>query len=150
MYSKGIQIYIFVAVVVQSLSHVQLFRTPQLQPPRLRCPSTSPGKNTGVGCHCLLQGIFQTQGSNLHLLSWQADSLPLSHQGNPQIYWVSQKVHSDFSVRCYGNKHAGQVRVYIYITVFQILFPYRLLQNIEYSSLCYTVGPCFSILYSVL
>ena len=25
---------------------------------------------------------------------------------------------------------------------FQILFPYRLLQNIEYSSLCYTVGPC--------
>ena len=24
------------------------------------------GKNTGVGCHVLLQGIFQTQGSNLH------------------------------------------------------------------------------------
>ena len=28
----------------------------------------SPGKNTGVGCHALLQGIFLTQGSNLHLL----------------------------------------------------------------------------------
>ena len=28
----------------------------------------SPGKNTGVGCHFLLQGIFLTQGSNLHLL----------------------------------------------------------------------------------
>ena len=27
-----------------------------------------PGKNTGVGCHFLLQGIFRTQGSNLHLL----------------------------------------------------------------------------------
>ena len=27
-----------------------------------------PGKNTGVGCHILLQGIFPTQGSNLHLL----------------------------------------------------------------------------------
>ena len=27
----------------------------------------SPGKNTGVGCHALLQGIFLTQGSNLHL-----------------------------------------------------------------------------------
>ena len=26
-----------------------------------------PGKNTGVGCHALLQGIFLTQGSNLHL-----------------------------------------------------------------------------------
>ena len=34
------------------------------------------GKNTGVGCHFLLQGIVQTHGSNpglLHLLHWQAD-----------------------------------------------------------------------------
>ena len=33
------------------------------------------GKNTRVGCHFLLQGIFPTQGSNLHLLLWQADPL---------------------------------------------------------------------------
>ena len=40
----------------------------------------SPGKNTNVGCHCLLQGIFLTQGLNLHLLHWQADFfLPLSN-----------------------------------------------------------------------
>ena len=39
------------------------------------------GKNTGVGCHFLLQRIFSTQRSNLHLLHWQADSLSLSHQG---------------------------------------------------------------------
>ena len=32
--------------------------------PRLLCPWESPGKNTGVGCHALLQGIFLTQGSN--------------------------------------------------------------------------------------
>ena len=32
------------------------------------CPWDSPGKNTGVGCHTLIQGIFLTQGSNLHLL----------------------------------------------------------------------------------
>ena len=38
------------------------------QPTRLLCPLDSPGKNTGVGCHALLQGIFLTQGSNLHLL----------------------------------------------------------------------------------
>ena len=37
------------------------------------------GKNTGMGCHFLLQRIFLTQGSNLHLLCWQVDSLPLSH-----------------------------------------------------------------------
>ena len=36
------------------------------------------------GLHFLLQGIFPTQGSNSCLLHWQVDSLPLSHQGNPQ------------------------------------------------------------------
>jgi len=37
----------------------------------------SPGKNTGVGCHALLQKIFPTQGLNpclFYLLHWQADS----------------------------------------------------------------------------
>ena len=33
-------------------------------PARLLCPWDSPGKNTGVGCHFLLQGIFPTQGLN--------------------------------------------------------------------------------------
>ena len=47
------------------------------------CPWNLPGKNIGVGCHFLLQGIFQTQGLNLCLLlslNWQAGSLPLSHK----------------------------------------------------------------------
>ena len=42
-----------------------------LWPARLLCPWDSPGKNTGVGCCALLQGIFPAQGSNpclLHLL----------------------------------------------------------------------------------
>ena len=39
-----------------------------LQPTRLLCPWASPGKNTGVGCHFLLQGIFLTQGLNPYLL----------------------------------------------------------------------------------
>ena len=38
----------------------------------------SPGKNSGVGCRFLLQGIFPTLESNLCLLHWQADSLPLA------------------------------------------------------------------------
>ena len=45
-----------------------------LSPTRLLCPWKFPSKNTGVGCHFLLQGIFLTQGSNLHLLPllhWQ-------------------------------------------------------------------------------
>ena len=48
-----------------------------------------PGKNTGVVCHFLHQGIFLTQGSNLRLLPWQADPLPPSHQENP-IYLGSR------------------------------------------------------------
>ena len=47
------------------------------------CPWDSLGKNTRVGCHSLLQGTFLTQRSNLHLLHWQVDPLPLSHQGTP-------------------------------------------------------------------
>ena len=46
------------------------------------CPWDYPGKNTGVGCHFLLQRIFPAQESNLHLLQllyWQEDSLPLYH-----------------------------------------------------------------------
>ena len=39
-----------------------------LQPARLLHPWDSPGKNTGVDCHSLLQGIFPTQGSNPGLL----------------------------------------------------------------------------------
>ena len=44
------------------------------------------GKNTRVGCHFLLWGIFPTQGWNLSLLCllhWQAGSLPLCHLGSP-------------------------------------------------------------------
>ena len=57
-----------------------------LQPARLHCPWDFPGKNTGLGCQFLLQGIILTQGSNpglLHLLRGQADSLPLRHLGRP-------------------------------------------------------------------
>ena len=50
-----------------------------LQPTRLNHPWNFPGKNTGMGCHFLLQGIFPTQGLNPCLLCWQTDSLPLSY-----------------------------------------------------------------------
>ena len=50
------------------LSHVQLLQPCGLQPTRLLCPWDSSGKNTTVGCHFLLQGIFLIQGSSLSLL----------------------------------------------------------------------------------
>ena len=54
-----------------------------LQPTRLLSPWDSPGKNTGVACHSLLQGIFLTQGSNLFLVHCRQILYLMSHQGSP-------------------------------------------------------------------
>ena len=57
-----------------------------LWPTRLLHPWDFPGKNTGVGCHFLLQGIFPTQGLNPGLLHCRQTLYPLSHQGSPTVY----------------------------------------------------------------
>ena len=50
----------------------------------------SPSKNTGVGCHALLQGIFPTLGLNPGLLHCRQIPYCLSHQGSPRILeWVA-------------------------------------------------------------
>ena len=52
----------------------------------LLCPWDFAGKNSGVGCCFLLQGIFLTQESNLHFLSLLLGGqilYPLSHPGSP-------------------------------------------------------------------
>ena len=70
------------------LSHFQLSATPGTVIHQALCPLAFPGKNTGVGCLFLLQGIFPTQGSNLTLLCllhWQADSLPTEPLGKSHI-----------------------------------------------------------------
>lgn len=60
------------------IGHIQLCDPLGLQPDRLLCPWDVPGKNAGVSCHVLLQGILPTQGSNLCLLHWQVGSFPLA------------------------------------------------------------------------
>ena len=61
-----------------------------------------PGKNTGVGCHALLQGIFPTQGSNpylLHLLVCWPVLYPLSHLGSPlRLVFLSIALNSIFMI----------------------------------------------------
>ena len=52
-----------------------------LRPHGLLCSWNSLGRNTGVGCHSILQGIFPTQGSNPGLLHGRQILYPLSHQG---------------------------------------------------------------------
>ena len=75
-------IYTRVFVVVSSPSHVWLLGPYGLWPARLLCLWNFPGKNTGVGCHFLLQRIFPTQGLNSHhlcLLHCRRILYPLSH-----------------------------------------------------------------------
>ena len=72
-------------VCAQLLSHVWVFVTPWTV---TLCPWDSPGKNTGVDCHFLLQVIFLIQVSNpqfLSLLHQQGDSLPLVLPGKPPV-----------------------------------------------------------------
>ena len=67
-------------------------------PPGSSVHGIFPGKNTRVSCHFLLQGTFPIQGSNpglLCLLHWQAESLPLSHQGSP---WFTPLVLGTYSL----------------------------------------------------
>ena len=61
-----------------------------LKPTRLLCPWDSPGKNSRVGFHDLLQEISLTQGLNpslLHHQHWQVDSLLLVPPGKPPVTW---------------------------------------------------------------
>ena len=121
-----VHMYVCVCVSVckctQFLSHGQLFAIPwTVAPPGSYVHGFFQARILEWVAIVLLQGIFPTQSWNLHLLClllWQVDSLSLGHLGRP---------------------------IYIYICIcilFQIIFHYRLLQDIENSSLWYLVGPC--------
>ena len=76
-------------------------------PPGSSVHGDSPAKNTGVGCHALLQGIFPTQGSNPGLPHCRQIPYHLSPQGYPykkgllanggeisaEIFWASLVAH---------------------------------------------------------
>ena len=56
-----------------------------VQPQGLYSPWNSPGQNTGMGSHSLLQGTFPTQGSNPGLLHYRQILYQLSHKGSPHF-----------------------------------------------------------------
>ena len=65
-----------------------------LLPARLLHPWNLPGKDTGVGCHFLLQGMFPTQGSKPGLLHFRQTLYCLSHQGSPSVYNVLPNMYT--------------------------------------------------------
>ena len=74
-------------------------------PSRFLCPWFFPGKNTQMGFHFLLQGIFPTQGSKSPLLHRQADSLLLSHQGSPLLVVQFSSITQSCSTLCNPMNH---------------------------------------------
>ena len=89
----SIPLYLYYITLSRSIMSDSL-RPHVLQPTRLLCPWDSPGKNTGVGCHFLLQGIFPTQESNPglpHCRQTQADALTSEPPGSPIQYLQMMK-----------------------------------------------------------
>ena len=79
----------------QLLSRVQLFVTP-CHPPGSSVHGSSPGKNTSMGYHALLQGIFPTQGWNPGLPNCMRILYRVTHQGSPIDRWTwSKNVNGD-------------------------------------------------------
>ena len=66
-------------------------------------PWDSPGKNTGVGCHSFLQGIFPTQGSNPSLPHCRQILYHLNHQGSP----MNIRLHVYFWFRVFFRYMSG-------------------------------------------
>ena len=62
------------------LFHIRICNSMDCSLPGSSVQGDSPGKNTKVGCHALLQGIFSTQGSNPSLLRCRGILHCLSHQ----------------------------------------------------------------------
>ena len=103
------------AVCARSLSGVQLFVTPWTVTCQAPLSMDSSSKNTGVGCHFLLQGIFLIKGSNPRLLYWQEGSLALRHLRQtitylPICYWWIFMMHP-----FYTFKTAKIIFVYIFV-----------------------------------
>ena len=99
----------------ESVSHSVRFDP--LQPHGLQCPWNSPGQNTGMGTHSLLQGIFPTQGLNPGLLHYRRILYQLSHKGSPRtLEWVAYPFSSGSSQpRNVDTYTCVCVCVYIYI-----------------------------------
>ena len=85
------------------LSRVWLFVIPWTMPTKLLHPWNFPGKNTGMGCHSLLWGIFPTQRLNLGHLHCRQMLYRLSHQGSKHKERILKAAREKQQVTYKGN-----------------------------------------------
>ena len=114
-----------------------------LQPTRLLCPWYSPGKKTGVGCHALLQGSPRPRDpTHISYVSRIGKQVP-SHQCHLGVQLINN------AVLVSGVQQSDSViDIHIFI-LFQILFSYRLSQNVEQSSLSYVQQVLLDYLFCI-
>ena len=113
--------------IVSLRAHAMLLQSSDsLQPhglysARLLCPWGSPGKDTGMGCHALLQGIFPTHRLNLCLLHCSRVLYCLSHPGSllgslelpkfgtspKAMEWMKKAIMQNFSLLWVDNRLGG-------------------------------------------
>ena len=97
---KGVQCLICCVVLSHSVMSDSL-KPLDYRPPGSSVHGDAPGKNTGVGCHALLQGIFLTQGLNPGLLHCRWILYQLSHQGSPQGLILESKFSKTYPRKSY-------------------------------------------------
>ena len=133
-----------------------------LQTNRLFCPWNFLSKNTGMGYQSLLQGIFPAQGLNwsfLHLLHWQADSLPLVPPGKPQAlisYFTQWCIYVNPSLLIYATHPLPfLVSIHLFPTTASLFLPCKQVCSYHFSrfhiyALIYSIYFLLSdLLYSV-
>ena len=85
------------------------------------CPWDFPGKNVGVGCYSLLQGIFLTQGLNLGLLHCRQILYHLTHQGSPFLgLWPN-----------HSSLQSQQLQICFHVAFFVCIICFPLIRTLE-------------------
>ena len=107
-----------------------------LQPARLLWAWDFPGKNTGVGCHFLLQGIFPAQGSNPHLSRLLHCRRILSHWVTRELVLAAtiRKLERVKSIINCNNSYVMIYNIYwtlkhVSVTVSIIIYKYYTIQS---------------------
>ena len=85
-----------------------------MEPARLLCPWDTPGKNTGEGCHSLLQGIFSTQGLNPGLLHCRQILYHLSHVIETKFRVINKATEENSREPRMKTFHGGKMRLETY------------------------------------
>ena len=109
------------------------------QPTRLPRPWDSPGKNTGLGCHFLLQCMKGKSESEVdQLCPTLHDRMVCSLPGS-SVHGIFQARVLEWGAIAFSNRQLTSIFTYSF---FNVLFYYGLSQDTENSLLCYTSGPC--------